>query len=128
MPPSTSTLRQPQSGIIQAARKPPKAALSGKPQNMVLVSVARRPSGQYSLISVTELGMAAPSPSPVINRQPTSWVKLPENAEVRQAAPRTKTEPTRIALRPKRSASGPAAKAPATKPNSAALRTGASAG
>src|SRR3712207_8567511 len=36
-PPSTSTLRQPNCGIIQAARKPPKAAPSGKPQNMALV-------------------------------------------------------------------------------------------
>ena len=59
IPPSIRTLRQPHCGIIQAARKPPKAAPSGKPQNMALVSVARRPSGQYSLIRVTALGMAA---------------------------------------------------------------------
>src|SRR5258708_21672151 len=45
-PPRMSTLRQPKWGIIQAARKPPKAAPSGKPQNMALVSVARRESGR----------------------------------------------------------------------------------
>ena len=128
MPPSTSTLRQPHSGIIQAARKPPKAAPSGKPQNMALVSVARRPSGQYSLISVTALGMAAPSPRPVMKRQTTRWVRSAEKAEARQATPMTSTEPTRTALRPKRSASGPADRAPNARPNSAALRTGASAG
>ena len=95
---------------------------------MALVSVARRPSGQYSLIRVTALGMAAPSPRPVTKRHAVSWFRLLEKAEARQAAPMTSTEPTSTALRPKRSASGPAAREPKAKPNSAALRTGASAG
>ena len=92
VPPSTRTLRQPHCGIIQAARKPPKAAPNGKPQNMALVSVARRPSGQYSLIKVTALGMAAPSPTPVMKRQTTSWSRLPANADMRQATPMISTE------------------------------------
>ena len=128
IPPSTSTLRHPQCGIIQAARKPLNAAPSGKPQNIVLVSVARRLSGQYSLINVTALGMAAPSPRPVMKRQTTNWFRLPENAEARQAAPKISTEPTKTALRPKRSAIGPAERAPKAKPNNAALSTGAKAG
>ena len=128
VPPSTRTLRQPHSGIIQAARKPPNAAPSGKPQNMALVSVARRPSGQYSLIRVTAFGMAAPSPRPVMKRQTTRWSRLPANADARQAAPITSTEPTSTVLRPRRSASGPEDRAPNARPNSAALRTGASAG
>ena len=127
MPPSTSTLRQPRCGIIQAARKPPSAAPSGKPQNMVLVMVARRWLGQYSLISVTALGMAAPRPSPVTKRSPTSCGMFCEKAEARQPRPNTSTAPTSTRLRPSRSASGPASSAPAASPNSAALSTGASA-
>ena len=95
---------------------------------MALVSVARRPSGQYSLIKVTALGMAAPSPTPVMKRQTTSWSRLPANADMRQAAPMISTEPNNTALRPRRSANGPEDRAPAAKPNSAALRTGARAG
>ena len=124
-PPNMKTLRQPNCGMIQAARKPPNAAaVWKKPQNMPLVSVARRPSGQYSLIKVTALGIAAPSPRPVTKRHITSWVRLPENAEARQATPKMSTEPIRNALRPRRSASRPAERAPKAKPNSAALRTG----
>ena len=74
---------------------------------MALVSVARRPSGQYSLIKVTALGMAAPSPRPVMKRQTTSWSRSAENADTRQATPMISTEPTNTALRPRRSASGP---------------------
>src|SRR6202049_3902239 len=84
IPPSTRTLRQPHCGIIQAARKPPKAAPNGKPQNMALVIVARRPSGQYSLIKVTALGMAAPSPTPVMKRQTTSCARLRATAATAQ--------------------------------------------
>ena len=95
---------------------------------MALVSVARRPSGQYSLISVTAFGIAAPSPRPVTKRQTTSSVRPPERAEAKQETPKTSTELIKTALRPKRSASGPAESAPKAKPNNAALKTGASAG
>ena len=95
---------------------------------MPFVSIARRPSGQYSLIKVTALGIAAPSPRPVTERHITSWVRLPENADARQATPKISTEPIRTALRPRRSASGPAERAPNANPNSAALKTGPSAG
>src|SRR3954452_1827030 len=112
MPPSISTLRQPHCGIIQAARKPPNAAPSGKPQNMALVRVARRPSGQYSLIRVTAFGMAAPSPRPDMKRHTTRWFNSDEKEEDKQATPITSTEPTSTFLRPKRSASGPEDRAP----------------
>ncbi len=128
MPPSASTLRQPNWGISQAARKPPNAAPSGKPQNIALVSVARSRSGQYSLISVTALGMAAPRPRPVSKRSAVSCSSDCANDEARQAMPKTSTAATSSILRPSQSASGPDASAPKARPNSAALRTGASAG
>jgi hypothetical protein len=127
-PPSTSTLRQPNCGIIHAARKPPNAAPSGKPQNIALVRVARRRSGQYSLISVTAFGIAAPRPTPVTKRSALSCVRSAAKADDRQATPNSSTEPTSTRLRPRRSASGPANSAPPARPNSAALSTGASAG
>jgi hypothetical protein len=98
-PPSMSTLRQPQSGIIHAARKPPSAAPSGKPQNMALVST-RRAAGLYSLVSVTALGMAAPSPRPVRKRRMVSSCRLPAKAEPMHAAPMTSTDSSRILRRP----------------------------
>ncbi len=128
MPPSISTLRQPNCGIIHAARKPPNAAPSGKPQNIALVRVARRRSGQYSLISVTALGIAAPRPRPVRKRSVVSWPSEAENDEARQARPNTSTAATSNFLRPSQSASGPDDSAPAARPNSAALSTGPSAG
>lgn len=127
-PPSTSTLRQPKCGIIHAARKPPQAAPSGKPQNIRLMMVARRWSGQYSPIIVTALGMAAPRPTPVTKRSHVSSPMLVENAETRQVAPNSSTAPSSIERRPTRSESGPETSAPQARPNSAALSTGASAG
>jgi hypothetical protein len=127
-PPAASTLRQPHCGIIQAATKPPSAAPSGKPQNMALVSVARRWSGQYSLIKVTALGIAAPSPRPVTKRSTVNSARVAENADHRHAAPNNITDAVNTPLRPIRSATGPASSAPAARPNRAALSTGASAG
>ena len=105
-PPSTRTLRQPKCGIIQAARNPPKAAPNGNPQNMALVMVARRRSGQNSLTSVMALGMAAPSPSPVTKRSTTNSVRSPEKPEAEQARPKIATAPIRTLRRPKRSRQG----------------------
>jgi len=127
-PPSISTLRQPRCGIIHAARKPPKAAPSGKPQNMALVSMARLPSGQYSLIRLTAFGIAAPRPRPVTKRSSASSSRLVAKADHRQDTPNSSTDVARISLRPRRSDSGPAKMAPAARPNRAALSTGASAG
>lgn len=127
-PPSTSTLRQPKCGIIHAARKPPKAAPSGKPQNIRLMSVARRLSGQNSLISVTAFGIAAPRPMPVMKRSAVSCVMSAENDDARHATPKISTDESSIARRPSRSDSGPESNAPAARPKSAALSTGASAG
>ena len=127
-PPSTSTLRQPQCGIIHDARKPPNAAPRGKPQNMALVSMARWRSGQYSLVSVTALGMAAPRPRPVMKRSTVRWSKVSTKADARLATPNTKTDAISTNRRPRRSDKGPALSAPAARPNKAALSTGASAG
>ena len=95
---------------------------------MALVMKARRAGGLHSLTSVTALGMAAPSPTPVMKRSAVSVVRSGEKAEARQAAPNTTTEPMSARRRPQRSASGPAIRAPAARPNSAALSTGARAG
>ena len=77
-PPRISTARQPKFGMIQAARKPPNAAPSGKPQNIALVRSHRRCSGQYSLMSVTALGIAAPRPIPVRNLMTVSRSRFAE--------------------------------------------------
>src|SRR5579871_3247270 len=124
MPPKISRLRQPKWGISQAAKKPPKAEPTGNPQNMQLVMKDRLLSGQYSFISVTALGIAAPRPRPVMKRQIVSDVNEPELADTREAAPMITTATVRTLLRPKRSASGPALSAPKASPNSAALSTG----
>ncbi len=127
-PPRTSTLRQPKCGIIQAAMKPPNAAPTGKPQNMALVSIDRFSLGQYSEVMVTALGMAAPRPRPVTKRQITSGSSDAEAAAIRLATPITTAATISTILRPKRSASGPAAKAPKAMPSRAALSTGARSG
>ncbi|MNY42562.1 hypothetical protein D3C86_1774650 [compost metagenome] len=95
---------------------------------MALVSVERRPSGQYSLINVTAFGMAAPRPTPVMKRSTVRVHRSGEKAEPRQAVANNATEATSTSLRPSLSASGPALRAPAARPNSAALSTGARSG
>ena len=95
---------------------------------MALVSVARRLSGQYSLISVTAFGMAAPRPMPVTKRQTVNACKSAANEDSRQPTANTSTDSSSTRLRPQRSAIGPADSAPAARPNNAALSTGASAG
>src|SRR5208337_2036055 len=127
-PPSSSTLLHPNCGIIHAARKPPKDAPSGKAQNIALVTSARILIGQYSLISVTALGMAAPRPRPVRNRQIVRPLRLPAVAASKLDAPMTTIDTTSTVLRPNLSASGPALSAPPASPNNAALSTGARSG
>ncbi len=88
---------------------------------MLLVMNERLLSGQYSFISVTALGMAAPRPRPVMKRKISSSVRLVAVAEISDAPPITTTEPISSHLRPKRPASGPAPTAPKARPNSAAI-------
>ena len=95
---------------------------------MALVMKARRDGGLNSLISVTALGMAAPSPTPVTKRSTVSICRSGEKAEARQATPKTSTEAVSVSRRPQRSATGPESSAPAARPNRAALSTGANAG
>ncbi|MNH27815.1 hypothetical protein D3C79_879420 [compost metagenome] len=99
-PPSTSTLRQPRLGIIQALTKPPIAAPSENPQNARVISSERLRAGAYSLTRVLALGMAAPKPSPVRKRRATRVSRLGENAEARVQTPNSRTLPSKTALRP----------------------------
>ena len=106
-PPRISTLRQPKCGIIHAARKPPNAAPSGKPQNIRLITVARRLSGQNSPIIVTAFGIAAPVPTPVMKRRIVRCPIVVEKADIRHATPNRNTEPSSSERRPSLSDSGP---------------------
>ena len=95
---------------------------------MLLVMKERLLSGQYSFISVTAFGIAAPRPRPVTKRQMVSSPRWLEVADTSEATPISATAAVSTPLRPKRSASGPALSAPKARPNSAALSTGPSAG
>jgi len=103
----------------------PAAAPSGKPQYMVFTIMARLRVGQYSLNSVTALGMAAPKPKPVIKRKTPISHKLPAKADAVQNPENTSTDTVSTGFRPNLSAKGPDVTAPAAKPNNAALNTGA---
>ena len=104
--------------------KPPNAAPTGKPQNIALVSIERFCLGQYSEVMVTALGMAAPRPRPVMKRQMVSGSSEAARAATRLATPMKMAATISTSLRPKRSASGPAARAPKAMPSRAALSTG----
>ena len=70
-PPSTSTLCQPNCGIIQAERNPAQVALNETPQIMKATDSDRIRSGTYSEMSVAVIGTTAPVPRPVRNRNIT---------------------------------------------------------
>ncbi|MNT43405.1 hypothetical protein D3C72_1798750 [compost metagenome] len=74
------------------------------------------------------MGIAAPRPIPVMKRITVRLCRSAAKPESSVNRPSTSTEPVSTFLRPRRSASGPAISAPAARPNSAALSTGASAG
>ena len=74
-PHHSKVVRQPYSGIIQEAKKPPAAAPTGKPQYMVFTISERLCSGLYSANRVTALGIAAPKPKPVMKRKMVIWVR-----------------------------------------------------
>ena len=124
-PHHNNAVRQPYSGMIHAAKNPPAAAPSGKPQYMVFTIMARLRAGQYSLNSVTALGMAAPKPKPVIKRKTPISHKLSAKADAVQNPENTSTDTVSTGFRPNLSAKGPDVTAPAAKPNNAALNTGA---
>ncbi|MDT4826041.1 hypothetical protein FQZ97_593390 [compost metagenome] len=123
-PPSTSTLRQPKAGTRCAATTPPSAEPRVKPQNMLVTISERRRCGQYSDVRVMALGMAPPRPRPVSRRSRASISTLGAKAASRLKPPKQATDSIRMRLRPKRSASGPAMKAPSISPTSAAPSTG----
>ncbi len=125
-PPTTNTERQPKCGIIAAASRPPRAAPTEKPQNMIITRVARRRCGLYSAVMAMALGIAPPRPSPVKNRIATSALRS-WTADVTSAPmPKTSVETTMIFLRPIRSASGPKVSAPIIRPTRPAENTGTS--
>jgi hypothetical protein len=95
------------------------------PQNISVTRKERRPSGQYSEVRVTALGIAPPRPTPVMNRRTISTVMLGLKAESRLAAPKNTTEKMRIAFRPNRSARGPMISAPNMSPISPDPKSGA---
>ena len=125
VPPTINTLCQPKCGINHADIKPPTAAPTGKPQNMVFTSKERLLSGQNSDNKVTALGMAAPKPTPVMKRKISNCSKFWANAEAMLQVEKMNTAMIKTVLRPTLSATGPNDTAPTAKPNKAALITGA---
>ncbi|MCY1412250.1 hypothetical protein D9M71_276500 [compost metagenome] len=109
-----------------AATTPPRAEPRVKPQNMLVTISERRRSGQYSEVRVMALGMAPPRPRPVRKRIRASVSTFGAKAAARLQPPKHSTESSSTVLRPKRSASGPAMKAPSIRPISAAPSTGLS--
>ena len=126
-PPTTNTDRQPNCGINAAASRPPSAAPTEKPQNMIITMVARRRRGLNSDVSAIAFGIAPPRPRPVRKRIAssvlTSWTKAVTSAPM----PNASVDKMMIFLRPTRSASGPNTSAPIISPNRPALNTGPSA-
>ena len=126
-PPTTNTERQPNCGISAAASRPPSAAPTENPQNMIITMVARRRCGLNSDVIATAFGIAPPRPSPVRNRIASSVLTSWMNAVTSVPMPNASVEKMMIFLRPMRSASGPNTSAPIIRPNRPALNTGPSA-
>ena len=127
MPPSTNTDFQPKWLIRLAAATPPSAAPSEKPQNMIMIVVARIRFGAYSVVSAIALGIAPPRPRPVMKRRMISDCTESAVEVSRDITPKNKVQKMRTGLRPKRSATGPKASAPSMRPKSPAENTGVSA-
>ena len=125
-PPPTSRTRQPSLGSTRAATRPATADPSVKPQNIRVTSDDRRAVGQNSDASVIVIGIAPPRPRPVRKRNAISDVRPPLYDDARLAAPNRIIDATSIVLRPRRSASGPTAKAPSISPNNPAANNGPS--
>ncbi|MCY1436351.1 hypothetical protein D9M71_524710 [compost metagenome] len=68
-PPSTSTERQPNAGIICAASMPPKARPAVKPLQLKVTMIMRRRAGEYSALNAMHAGIAPPRPMPVMKRR-----------------------------------------------------------
>ncbi len=71
-----------------------------KPQNIVVTRNERRLSGQYSEVSVIALGIAPPSPRPVMKRSAISSHNESDQADTRLATPKNSTLKTSTVLRP----------------------------
>ena len=127
MPPTTNTERQPNCGISHAASRPPSAAPTEKPQNMIITMVARRRCGLNSDVIATAFGIAPPRPRPVRKRIASSVLTSPTKEVASVPMPKASVEKMMIFLRPMRSARGPKISAPIISPNNPALNTGPSA-
>ena len=114
-------------GSAHAASKPPSAAPTEKPQNMIITMVARRRCGLNSEVIATAFGIAPPRPSPVRKRIASSVLTSLMKAVASVPMPNASVEKMMIFLRPIRSASGPNTSAPIIRPNRPALNTGPSA-
>ena len=126
-PPTMNTERQPNCGINAAASRPPSAAPTENPQNMIITMVARRRRGLNSDVMATAFGIAPPRPSPVRNRIASSVLTSWTNPVTSVPMPKASVLKMMIFLRPTRSASGPNSSAPIINPNKPAENTGPSA-
>ena len=123
-PPTYHTERQPKCGINPAARPPAAAAPSEKPVNMIITSVARRRSGQYSAVSAMAFGIAPPSPRPVIKRKMRSCVSFVDVAVTMVKTPNIAVQISTTQRRPILSATGPNRSAPINRANQAGYKDG----
>jgi hypothetical protein len=110
--------------MISAAMKPPAPTPTGKPRYMIAVMVVRMRVGAYSAVSAIEIGISAPMPRPVRNRTAMKGVIAPTSNVASSKEPKVATAPSATRLRPKRSASGPAARVPNSTPRRVERKTG----
>ena len=85
---------------------------------MIAVIVVRRRLGAYSAVSAIAIGINAPMPSPVKKRTVMNGTIASTSKVSSSKLPKIATAVRATRLRPKRSASGPAAKVPINTPTS----------
>ena len=109
-----------------AASMPPTKAPTEKPVNIQAVSAPRMRVGAYSDVRAKALGMQAPSPMPVRNRNTISSSRLVTRDVARVATAKMRTLTIITQRRPSQSASGARNRQPTRIPNRPAEKTVAS--
>ncbi len=126
--PARNTDCQPYAGIKTAAKAPPTAPPTMKPDEVTIIRLTRIRPGLYSPASAMAFGMMAPIPSPVRKRSTSrsriELAKIVPNEQIatnNKAPIRTGRLPTLSATTPKHKAPNvmPSRPAPNTDPNSA---------
>ena len=120
-PPTMNRARQSRAPPIDPASRETAAPPRGMPQNMALVTAARRPGGATSAAMAIRLGITPPKPTPAASRKAVNASKVWETAVATEKAPKIRTEASSTGLRPQRSAAQPPATAPITRPSAEAL-------